>query len=214
MNVQCPAVGLYWPIYLLEVNSSIQYRQTLQSRLCLMILDWNTLLLLPWMYVWHISFMSTWRPWWTCIRASPKRWSCDVLLCRYVLILRKALKDCSASALPAGSVQPMHRSCLAFGNWSSSACWRCPGKLTEVTLCRLLLPVGNPLLQLCNASQPELVDLPRTSCSCDAISCRLDFSFRRLTGTRLNLQLSKLVEVWDWYGTKMNIAWPASRQPS
>ena len=135
MNVQCPDhVGLYWPIYLLEVNSSIQYssliRQTLQLRLCLMMLDWNILLLLAWMYLWHISFMSAWRPWWTCIRASPKRRSCDILLCRYDLILRKALKDRSASALPTGSVQPMHRSCLTFGNWSWSTCWRHPKRLT------------------------------------------------------------------------------------
>ena len=134
MNVQCPEVGLYWPIYFFEVNSSIQYsllvRQTLRSRLCLMMLDWNILLLLAWMYFWHISFVSTWRRWWTCIRASPKLQSCDILLRRYVLILRKALKDCSASALTAGSVQPTHRSCLTFGNWSSSACWRYPKRLT------------------------------------------------------------------------------------
>ena len=152
MNVQCPEVGLYWPIYLLEVNSLILYsslvRQTLQSRLCLMMLDWNILLLLAWMHFWHISFVSTWRPWWTCIRASPNRPSCDILLCRYVLILWKALKDRSASALPTGSVQPMHRSCLTFGNWSSSACWRNPKRLTG-WLCRSLLPVGNPLFQLC-----------------------------------------------------------------
>ena len=134
MNVQCPEVGLYWPIYLLEVNSSIQYsslvRQTLQSRLCLMMLDCNILLLLAWKYFWHISFVSTWRPWWTCIRAGPKRWSCDILLWRYVLIIWKALKDRSASPLPIGSVQPMHRSCLTFGKWSSSACWRHPKRLT------------------------------------------------------------------------------------
>ena len=35
---------------------------------------------------------------------------------RYVLILQKALKDRSASALPTGSVQPMHGSCLIFGD--------------------------------------------------------------------------------------------------
>ena len=65
-----------------------------------------------------------------------------------------------------------------------------PKKAERVTLCRSLLPVGNP------ASWLDLVGLPpRTSCSCDAISCRLDFNFRRLTGTRLNLNLSKLVVV-------------------
>ena len=38
-----------------------QAAETLQSRLCLMMLDWNILLLLAWMYFWHISFVSTWR---------------------------------------------------------------------------------------------------------------------------------------------------------
>ena len=42
----------------------------------------------------------------------------------------ETLKDRSASALPTGSVQLMHRSCLTFGNWSSSACWRHPKRLT------------------------------------------------------------------------------------
>ena len=63
-------------------------------------------------------------------------------------------------------------------------------------------PSGQPTPSALQASWLELVGLPpRTSCSCNAISRRLDFSFKRLTGTRLNLNLSKLVVVWDWYGT-------------
>ena len=200
-----PDVGLYWPIYLLEVNSSIQYsllvRQTLQSRLGLMMLDWNILLLLAWMYFWHISFVSTWRPWWTCIRASPKDglvtscfagtfWSFGKHW-RIALHLYSQLAVCSQCTGAAWHLETdlhQHAEDIPKGWQGDSVQVASPsGQLTPSAL---------------QASRLELVDLPpRTSCSCDVILCRLDFSFRRLTGTGLNLNLSKLVVVWDWYGT-------------
>ena len=90
-----------------------------------MMLDWSILLLLAWMYFWHIFFVGDW---WTCIRASLERRSCDILLRRYVLILWKALKDRSASALPSGSVTEVGtllimtlicKSCMATSVWHS-----------------------------------------------------------------------------------------------
>ena len=80
---------------------------------------------------------------------------------------------------------------------------------------QVAFPSGQPTPSALQASRLELVDLPsRSSCSCDAISCRLDFSFRRLTGTRLNLTLSKLVVQFETGMAQMNVAWPTSRQPS
>ena len=123
---------------------------------------------------------------------------CGILLRRYVLILRKALKDRSASALPTGSVQPMHRSCLTFGNWSSSACWRHPKRLTGWLCADRFSQWATHSFSCASIA----VGVGRSSSQLSsAICCRLDFSFRRLTGTRLNLNVSKLVVVWDYYGT-------------
>ena len=172
MNVQCSDVGLYWPVYLLRVNSSIQYsllvRQTLQSRL--MMLD--SLLLLAWMYFWHISFVSTWR----------------------LVDIHQSQSQKMVLWHPASQVHfdPLENTegslCICTPNWQCAAnaqelldTWKLifismlktSQKADRGTLCRSLLPVGNP--SALQALRLELVDLPpRTSCSCDAISCRLD----------------------------------------
>ena len=119
MNVQCPDhVGLYWPIYLLEVIH--QYSTVRWSGRPF---SWDSV----W-WCWTGTSSSCWpgcisgiSP--SCLHGDhgghasepvPKDGLVTSCWCRYVLILQKALKDRSASVLPTGSVQPMHRSYLTL----------------------------------------------------------------------------------------------------
>ena len=86
----------------------------------------------------------------------------------------EALKDCSASALPAGSVQAMHRNCLTFENWSSSACWRHPKMLTGWLSTGCFSQWATHSFNSASITVGVGMDLPpRTSCICNAISCSL-----------------------------------------
>ena len=166
-------------------------------------LDWNILLLLAWMYFWHILL----RVYMEIMvdmhqsHAVPK----DGLVISYfadtfwsfgkhwriALHLHSQMAVCSQCTGAACHLKTdLHQHAE-----DSPKGWQ--GDSVQVAS-----PSGQPTPSALQASRLELVDLPpRTSCSCDAISCRVDFSFRRLTGTRLNLNLSKLVVVRDWYGT-------------
>ena len=115
-----------------------------------MMLDWNILLLLAWMYFWHISFVSTWRPWWICIRASPKRRSCDIVLRRPVRFdplesTEGSLFICTPNWQCAANAQEL----LDIWKLIFISMLKTSQKAVRATLFRSLLPVGNPLLQLC-----------------------------------------------------------------
>ena len=116
-----------WLIYLLEVNSSIQYSSL----------------------VWTGTSSSCWpgcisgiSP--SCLHGDhgghasepiPKDGSCDILLCSYVLILQKACTEGSLciytpNSQCAANAQELLDICLSSACWSSSACWRHPKRLT------------------------------------------------------------------------------------
>ena len=136
MNVQCPEVGLYWPIYLLEVNSSVQYSSPVRQVPSVETLS-DDAGLEPSSSCWPgcISGISP-----LCLHgdhgghasgASPKRrvlwnpasqvriWSFGKPW-RIALHLHSQLAVCSQCT----------GSCWHFGKWSSSACWRHPKRLT------------------------------------------------------------------------------------
>ena len=152
MNVQYPEVGLYWPIYLSEVNSSIQYswlvRHTLQSRLS----DDAGL-------------------------EHPPPVGLDVFLAYLLRVYMETMvgmhQSQSQEAIlwhPASQVRfdPVESTegslCIFTPSWQCAAnaqelldIWKlifisilkASQKADRLTLCRSLLPVGNPLLQPC-----------------------------------------------------------------